>query len=175
MAKQRKMVEYGYEEHDELQEKGTLVVLDAFHDTTAEDVAKILEIAEARKFLKVVFFPHNEKTLNSMGFREAAPFYKRVQHLETLLEETSSPMAVRVDVWEEKRKKYTPMELILRYLEETYRAPFFLYLTDGYANHFATFASFEPCIKSVRLLIDPKYGLSAHPNLTEFQNRWDYV
>jgi hypothetical protein len=175
MAKQRRMVEYGYEEQDELQEKGTLVVLDVFHDTTAAEVEKILAIAEAKKFVKVVFFPHNDKTLSSMGLRDAPPYYKRVQHLEGLLDEISSPMAVRIDTWEDKRKKYTPMELILRYLAETYRAPFFLYLTDGYANHFATFASFEACIKSVRLLIDPKYGVPAHPRLTAFENRWDYV
>ena len=98
------MVEYVYEVHDELQEKGTLVVLDAFHDTTVAEVAKILEIAEAKKFVKVVFFPHNNKTLVSMGMRDAPPFYKRVQHLESLLDEVSSPVAVHIDSWEEKRK-----------------------------------------------------------------------
>jgi hypothetical protein len=80
-----------------------------------------------------------------------------------------------VDIWEEKRKKYTPLELLLRYFEEKYRAPYFLYVSDGYANAMAQFASFDECLKKVRLLIDPKYGVSAHPKLTKVEHRWEYV
>jgi len=174
MAKQRKMMEYGYEPM-EFDEKGTLLVLDSFEEFSQADLAKVLAVAEAKKFTKVVLFPHNEKTLRTMGATDVPPFHKRVKHLESLIDDISTPIAIQIDPWEEKRKKYTPIELLLRYFEESYQAPFFLYVTDGYANVFATFASFGECIKKVRLLIDPVHGIKAHPQLEKHSNRWDYV
>ncbi|MGZ4133577.1 MAG: hypothetical protein ACXVC1_00250 [Tumebacillaceae bacterium] len=177
MTKERHMVEFGHRDRElDVQSRGTLVVLDGFDEFEAEDLQHIMNVAEGKHFIKVVLFPHNEKTLRSMGYRDMAPFYKRVKHLDALIEDMpSSPIALRVDNYEEKRQKYTPMEMILRYVEETYKAPYFLYLTDRYANHFSTFASFEECLKKVRLLIVPKYGTTLTSKLEKAEKRWEYV
>jgi hypothetical protein len=177
MAKERQVVDFGYQETPlDVQSRGTLVVLDSFDEFEVEELQHIMEVAKGKHFVKVVLFPHNEKTLRSMGHRDVTPFHKRVKHLEALVEELSpSPIGIRIDRWEEKRKKYTPMEMILRYVEETYKAPYFLYLTDQYANLFSTFASFEECLTKVRLLITKKEGVHPTSKLETFEKRWEYV
>jgi nicotinic acid mononucleotide adenylyltransferase len=177
MAKERQMVDFGYQESElDVQSRGTVVVLDSFDEYEGKDLQHIVDVAEGKHFIKVVLFPHNEKTLRSMGHREGAPFHKRVKHLETLVEELpATPIGIRIDRWEEKRKKYTPMEMILRYVEETYKAPYFLYLTAEYANLFSTFASFEECLKKVRLLITKQEGVQPTSKLEKFEKRWEYV
>jgi nicotinic acid mononucleotide adenylyltransferase len=174
--RERRMVDFGYQEKPDTRgERGTLCVLDSFDETTLGDVEKMLAIAEGRAFQKVVFFPHNEKTLRSMGLKAVSPFHQRVRRLEELIEEARSPVTAVVDVWEEKRKKYTPLELIVRYFEETYPGPFFLYLNDGYANACAGFASFAEIIRKVRLLINPVHEVRMHPQLMNYQHRWEKV
>lgn len=169
------MVDFGHKE-TELQARGTLLVLDAFDEFELDDLQKIIELAEQKHFLKIVLFPHHEKTLRSMGLEDVPAYHKRVKHLHSLVDELpGSVVALRIDTWEEKRKKYTPMELILRYAEETYKGPFFLYLTDRYANHFSTFASFEECIKKVRLLINPKYGVPLSKKMENHEKRWETI
>jgi hypothetical protein len=174
MAKRSNLVDYGHKEGEAV-EKGTLFVLDSFEEFTEEDLAKIVELAETRRFTKIVLFPHNEKTLRTMGEEGVSAFHARVKNLAYLAYDSPSSLPIVVDKWEEKRKKYTPMELIVRYFEESYRAPYFLYLSDRYANIFSTFASFEECIKKVRLVIDQKHGLLPTSRLDDYQNRWDYV
>lgn len=174
MAKRSKLVDYGHKEGEAV-EKGTLFVLDSFEGFEEADLAKIVELAETRRFTKIVLFPHNEKTLRTMGEEGVSAFHARVKNLAYLADDSRSTLPIVVDKWEEKRKKYTPMELIVRYFEESYRAPYFLYLTDRYANIFSTFASFEEVIKKVRLVIDRKNGLLPTSRLDEYQNRWDYV
>jgi nicotinic acid mononucleotide adenylyltransferase len=174
MAKRAKMVEYGYNEAEVL-EKGTLLVLDSFEEFVQEDLEKIVSVAEDKKFTKIVLFPHTEKTLKSMGEGSVSAYHARVKQLVHLVDESRSSLPIVIDKWEEKRKKYTPMELILRYFEESYKPPLFLYLSDRYANAFSAFASFEECIKKVRLLVEQKHQLPPTSRLEKFQNRWDYV
>lgn len=169
------MVEFGHQP-DEVVARGTLLVLDAFDEFEADDLQKVIEVVERKHLVKVVLFPHNEKTLRSMSYREVPAFHKRVKHLESLVDDLPpSAPPLRIDTYEEKRKKYTPMELILRYAEETYQGPYFLYVTDAYANLFATFASFEECMKKVRLLIEPKYGVTLSSKFTKLEKRWEIV
>ncbi|ASS75358.1 hypothetical protein CIG75_10390 [Tumebacillus algifaecis] len=174
MAKRSKLVEYGHSDGD-MVEKGTLFVLDSFEGFSEQELSRIIEVAETRKFTKIVLFPHNEKTLRTMGETGVSAFHTRLKNLVALANDTRSTLPLVVDRWEEKRKKYTPIELIVRYFEESYRAPYFLYLTDRYANLISTFASFEECIKKIRLIIDQKEGLLPTSKLKQYQNRWDYV
>jgi len=176
VAKNRRIVEFGYEPAQEQGDvRGTLVVLDAFEGSTAEQMERLAALAELRSFARVVLFPHNEKTLKTMSRQSFAPFYKRVEALEELLDALQTPVDIRIDVWEEKRKKYTPLELTVRYLEEAYAKPLVLYMTDGYANVLATFASFEEIIRKHRLFIEPRYGVAPHPQLLAHERRWELL
>ncbi|PWK15647.1 hypothetical protein [Tumebacillus permanentifrigoris] len=177
MAKDKRMVEHGYDPKiAQDPARGTILMLDAFVDFEAADLAKIVEFAEVRNFAQIVLFPHHEKTAKNMGWTELPAFHKRLKAVDAMVDDLpSTAVRVTVDNWEEKRKKYTPLELILRYFEEKYRPPYFLYVTDGYANAMAQFASFDECMKKVRLVIDQKYDVPAHPKLTKVEHRWEYV
>ncbi|MBL0388634.1 hypothetical protein JJB07_18675 [Tumebacillus sp. ITR2] len=177
MAKDNRIVEFGYDPKIATDPgKGTIVVLDAFADWKQEQLTQLVEFAEVRSFAQIVLFPHHEKTLKTMGWPEVPAFHKRVKALDALVDDLpSTPVKIGIDVWEEKRKKYTPLELIVRYLEEKYRPPFFLYVSDAYANSMAGFASFDELIRKVRLLINPRYGVGENPKLTKVQHRWEHV
>ncbi|MFD2168576.1 hypothetical protein [Tumebacillus lipolyticus] len=172
MAKRANMMEFGYEERAE---KGTLIALDSFERWTADDLARVVAEAHLRKFTKIVLFPHHEKTLKSMGESGVSPYHARVKKLRHLVDEQRSTIPIAIDNWEEKRKKYTPIELILRYFEESYRPPYFLYLSDRYANQFSAFASFEACIKKVRLLIWQQDRTDLTARLMQYSHRFDIV
>lgn len=177
MAKDNRMVEYGFDPNIAKDPaKGTIVVLDAFDDFSEEDLVKLVSLAQTRSFAQIVLFIHHEKTLKTMGWESVPAFHKRLKALQALVDDLpSTEIKIVVDSWEDKRKKYTPLELILRYLEEKYRPPFFLYVSDHYANAMATFAFFDECMRKVRLLINQKYGHPVHPKLTRVQNRWEHV
>lgn len=174
LAKGNRQVEYGFKPEDAT-EKGTLIVLDSFDGFTADRLAKIAETAEAKQFARLVLFPHNEKTLKTMTSLAVQPFHKRAALLEDLVDDLRTGVRVSIDKWEEKRKKYTPVELLLRYFEETYPAPFFFYVTDGYANMFAAFASFDEMIRKVRLLVERRDGVPPSAKLAEVRKRWEYA
>ncbi|MCX7569743.1 hypothetical protein OS242_07180 [Tumebacillus sp. DT12] len=175
MAKQRKMVDFGYGEQVFDAAKGTLLVLDSFDAFTEHDLRQILELAERRRFSRIVLFPHNEKTLATLGVRDASPFHRRVKEIESLLDDVRTDAYIRIDTFEEKRKKYTPMELILRHIGERHPGPYFLYLSAGYANAFAGFASFPELIRGVRLIIHGSGGYARHPMLEKFEKRCDFI
>ncbi|KEO83482.1 hypothetical protein [Tumebacillus flagellatus] len=177
MAKEKRMVEYGYDPNLTADPaKGTIIVPDAFGDWDDDRMQKLVEFAEVRSFAQIVLFPHHEKTLKSMGWPEVPAFHKRVKELQSLVDDLP-PTAVKItlDVWEEKRKKYTPLELIVRYLEEKYRPPFFLYVSDAYANAMAGFASFDELIRNLRLVIETRYGVGQHPKLAKVEHRWEQI
>jgi hypothetical protein len=175
MAKERRMVQYGHQEQDLLKEKGTLLVLDAFDGFDEEALRLVLEVAETRRFARVVLFPHQDKTLKPMGLTAEQSFALRLRGLQELVAATITPVHVSVDRYEEKRKKYTPLELIVRHAEDKYPSPLFLFVSETYANAIAGFASFEECIRRVRLLLHGESGRRVHPRLDEYEKRWDYI
>ncbi|HEU4964549.1 MAG TPA: hypothetical protein VFV52_11955 [Bacilli bacterium] len=166
------MVPFGYEP-EKAEVKGTVIWMDAFAETTEEELREMLELADTRDFAQAVLFPHHEKTLRAIKVTDIPAFHKRVKNLQALLDAIDPLLPVEVDRWEEKRNKYTPMEASLRFLLDKYPAPHFLYLTDRFANAFASFASFDEWIRRVRLIIRITGPSEPHPKLLNYPNRWE--
>jgi hypothetical protein len=174
VARGRNMVPFGTEVSEQTV-KGTLFVLGAFDAFTAPDLEKVIEFAKKKNFKSIVIYPHNEKTLRTMGIETGLPFSKRLDLIGEVIDSVDSHVHIQIEPFEGKRQKYTPIDFALRFLEEKYEAPFFLYVDDKYANQFASFPVFEEWIRKIRLAIHTIYNLSLHPKLVEFQNRWEYV
>lgn len=165
-------VPYGYEPPKESR-KGTLIYYDAFELTTDEELDLAAQQVMTRNFTKLVLFPMHEESVRRMTKEPVSAYYKRVDRLHEWKRDREYSW-VTVEGWEGKRKKYTPIDSVLRHVSEVYQAPYFLYMTADMANLFASFASFEEWIKKIRLLLasEPEW---LHPKLQKFEHRWDVI
>ncbi|GAA4833667.1 hypothetical protein GCM10023310_08860 [Paenibacillus vulneris] len=179
MARQASSVPFGYMPEDERKAKrGTVWVYDSFETFGEQQMAALVHMAEEKTVARLVFYPLHEETLKRMGDREAAPYFRRVEELEALLERLPSETETVIERFEGKRKKYTPADTAFRYLADKYPGPHFIWVTQDMANKLASFESFEPWIKKVRLWIDMPAGASPselHPRLQTTDHRWDAV
>lgn len=180
VARQVSKVPFGYvPEDDRKRKRGTVWVYDSFEPLDERQLAALVHMAEVKTVAKLVFYPLHEETLRRMGDKEASPYYQRTDELETKLEQLETSVAMTVDRFEGKRKKYTPMDTAFRYLAEKYDGPYFVWVTLEMANKLAAFDSFEDWIKKVRLWIDMSSGgvmaSELHPRLQAADNRWDEV
>ncbi|MFK7695934.1 hypothetical protein [Paenibacillus sp. HJGM_3] len=180
MARTVTHVPYGYEPEPETI-RGTLILYDAFDALfSAETLLTWTRWAEEHDIARVVLYPLHEETLRRMASKSAGPaepYHVRLQRLEELREEIAGAgeVPVEIDEWERKRKKYTPMDTALDFLTEKYKGPHFLGLTGTMANKFATYSSFEPWIRKLRLLIRADASFQAHPQLLKFEHRMDFL
>ncbi|MCS7459532.1 hypothetical protein N0M98_05210 [Paenibacillus doosanensis] len=180
MARQTGKVPFGYVEEDVRKKaRGTVWVYDSFEAFGAEQLARLIGMAEHKQVTKLVFYPLHEETLKRMGYRDTAPWYRRAEELELLIERTESPVDIVLDRFESKRKKYTPADTAFRYLAEKYASPHFVWVTAEMASKLASFESFKEWIKKLRLWIDLKSAgqtpQELHPRLREAAGRWDAV
>lgn len=176
-------VPFGYEPPAETA-KGTLFIYDSFATDGGENeepdgplgpngLRRLLEWAEKRFLSHVVLYVPHEETLKRMGVRDPQPLHER----EDALRETSRTLdaAVRldIDVWERKRKKYTPMDTALRHMTERYAAPYFIGLSGGFANRFASYPKFATWIRRVRLVaaVSKPEAFRPHPLLIKYRHR----
>lgn len=186
MDRSSTQVPYGYEPQEETS-KGTLFVYDSFDiDTDEPDAAPdgslgiggirlLAEWAERRFFSRIVLYVPHEETLKRMGVRFPAPLYKREDAMREAVDSLDASVRLDIDVWERKRKKYTPMDTALRYMGEHYRAPYFLGLSGAYANLFASYHGFEEWVRKIRLVIAEPAPFHPHPLLLKHENRWNRI
>ncbi|MEK8130673.1 hypothetical protein WMW72_22455 [Paenibacillus filicis] len=176
MPKQNLRVPFGYELPKEKdRERGTIWVYGSFEGYTQQDLLPLLELAEERHFAKLVFYPLHEETLRRMDKRQAEPYYRRVQELEALLEEADPFIDWTIERFEGKRKKYTPADTAFRFMEEKYKSPFFVYVTDEVARKLASYDGFEDWLTKVRLLVTGGGGDPVPALLAKHMNRWERV
>lgn len=167
-------VPYGYEP-PKASRKGTLIFYDSFEQVTDDQLERAAIMADTRSFVQLVLYPLHESTMKRMSRDVVQPYFKREDRLhDWKREHGASPSRIRVEGWEGKRKKYTPMEAALRHMTAEYPAPHFLYLTTEMANIFASFDSFKEWITKVRLIIDGQ-PTNLHPKLEQYEHRWEWV
>lgn len=174
MAKEQIKVPYGYEPPAETQ-KGTLFVFETFEDWTELEMSACITWAEERKFVRVTFYPQHEETLRRMDIKTEMPYYARVKHVEALMEEVPTILEIELDKWEGKRKKYTPLDTSLNFLTEKSPSPYFICMSDRYANLFVTYPSFKEWIKKARLVIFTQFRVPLHGKLNDYADRWETV
>jgi nicotinic acid mononucleotide adenylyltransferase len=174
MGRQTMQVPYGYEPPRETI-RGTLFVYDSFNDFGDSDLTAIAEWAERNDFARIVLYPLHEATMRRMRIPEEQPYHRRVRALEEAIEALAVPVPVQIDQWENKRKKYTPIDTALDTLTRHYAGPHFLCLTGEVANLFAAFSSFEGWIRKLRLVIRAEPGFAAHPRLAAWDGRWELL
>lgn len=174
MAKQRKMVPFGYEEEKE-RIKGTVFILDSFNDIAIEPFKAMIQYLEKRSFAKVVLYPFHGETLKRMGLEEEDVYYKRVNQLENVMESFKNVITITIEEWEGKRKKYTPLDTSLQFLTDKYKAPYFLLISSEIANRFATYSQFDDWIREIRLIIMADSNVQLHPKLLRFENRIETI
>ncbi|TCZ80943.1 hypothetical protein E0485_01260 [Paenibacillus albiflavus] len=172
MARDNITVPFGYKE-PAVKVKGTLIMLDSFDDWEEPQLSKLFGLAEERAFAKVVFAPQHEETLRRMKYPCDIPFYKRIKNLNQIIELLQPHTDYVIDEWEGKRKKYTPIDTLLRFLVDKYPGPYFVYMNDWYANVFANTVEFEAWIKRLRFFIDPRFRSPLHPKILNAAGRWD--
>lgn len=154
--------------------KGTLIFYDSFEHVSDEELEKAAQAAVARSFSQMVLYPLHEATVRRLTGETASAFYKRDDRLHEWRRDQQIMRNVTVENWDGKRKKYTPLEAALRFMDEKYPSPLFLYLTAENANRFASFATFEDWIVRIRLVLDEAPS-RLHPRLEKFRKRWDTV
>lgn len=154
--------------------KGTLLFYDSFETITDGELEQAAEVALARSFAQLVLYPLHEATVKRLTGEAVSAFYKRGDRLHEWRRDQQILRSVTVENWDGKRKKYTPLEAALRFAEEKYPSPLFLYLTADTANRFASFATFEQWIVRIRLVLD-EAPERPHPRLARFRHRWDTV
>ncbi|WP_172256776.1 hypothetical protein [Saccharibacillus deserti] len=154
--------------------KGTLVFYDSFERISDEELERAAQVAALRSFSQLVLYPLHEATVKRLTGETVSAFYKRDDRLHEWRRGQQIMRSVTVENWDGKRKKYTPLEAVLRFVGEKYPSPLFLYLTADTANRFASFATFEEWIVRIRLVLDesPQHP---HPRLAKFRQRWDTV
>ncbi|MGG6311719.1 hypothetical protein [Paenibacillus macerans] len=170
--RQNIQVPFGYEP-PAASRKGTMIFYDSFEHISDQALQAAEAEAEARKFVKLVLYPLHDETVRRMSKEPVSPFYRREDRLhQWKREHDGNRVAIAVEGWEGKRKKYTPMDAALRHLAEKYPAPHFIYLTPELANQFASFSSFEEWIVKLRLLLAAMPAVP-HPKLAQFSHRWN--
>ncbi|OCT14429.1 hypothetical protein A8709_26855 [Paenibacillus pectinilyticus] len=174
MARDQIKVPFGYEPPPDT-EKGTVFVFETFEDWTEREMNGFIAWAESKKFVRAVFYPQHEETLRRMDIRAELPYYARVKHLESLLEDVDTTLSIELDKWEGKRKKYTPLDTSLSFLAEKSPSPYFICMSDRYANLFVTYPSFKEWIKKARLVIFTQFRVPLHGKLNDYADRWETV
>jgi hypothetical protein len=178
MAKDSIHVPFGYEPPAEGR-RGTLIVYDDFEETRAAELTQIYQFARERDFTHVIFYPIHEETGRRMGIQPLTSYFKRMDRLQELLQDTEGevPPGIKVtlDQWEGKRKKYTPVETALDFLTEKNKGPFFVWMTERLAGKWASYASFPEWIRKLRLVVAPPYGNPLPQSMEEYASRWEYV
>ncbi|GGO06097.1 hypothetical protein [Saccharibacillus kuerlensis] len=154
--------------------KGTLIFYDSFEHITDEQLETAAQAAASRSFSQLVLYPLHEATVKRLTGETASAFYKRDDRLHEWRRDQQIMRNITVENWDGKRKKYTPLEAALRFMDEKYPSPLFLYLTSDTANRFASFATFEEWIVRIRLVLDDAPE-RPHPRLEKFRHRWDTV
>ncbi|MDF2724938.1 MAG: hypothetical protein K0Q59_4613 [Paenibacillus sp.] len=136
-------------------------------------IQRMADWAERRMFARIVLYVPHEETLKRMGVKFPTPMYKREEALREAVDERLT-CSIRLDIegWERKRKKYTPIDMALRYMGEHYRAPYFIGMSGAYANRFASYQPFEEWIRKVRLIVAEPDRFEPHPLLVKHQTRW---
>ncbi|GAA3401834.1 hypothetical protein ACFFNY_34495 [Paenibacillus hodogayensis] len=164
--------------------KGTLFIYDSFElteegEASADgglDVAALQMLtkwAEQRWMTRAVLYVPHEETLKRMGVHYPSPLYKREKHLKETVERLDAAVPFSIDGWEHKRKKYTPIDVALRYMHERYASPYFIGMSAAYANRFASYQGFEDWIRRLRLVVvEEARPFDAHPLLRKHENRW---
>ncbi|NHN32024.1 hypothetical protein [Paenibacillus agricola] len=178
MAKHTSQVPFGYEPENEREgARGSMWVYASFEGCSKQELVRIMGWAKRKEMKQLVLYPLHEETLKRMGERGATSYYRRADGLEAWLEQIEQPVATVIDRFEGRRKKYTPMDLAFRFLEEKYEGPYFVYVTLEMANTIAAFDDFEAWIRKVRLFIDLKFSVAAnlHPRLLATAHRWESV
>lgn len=188
MERTKMQVPYGFEPPEETS-KGTLFIYDSFDMDEGGEAAPdgglglrglelLCEWAERRFISRVALYVPHEETLKRMGVRYPVPMYKREAALREAAEGLERSIALDIDVWERKRKKYTPMDTALRYMNERYAAPDFVGLSGAYANRFASYHGFEDWIRRLRLVVarrPDEAPFEPHPLLRKHESRWTLV
>lgn len=140
-----------------------------------DGVRLLAEWAERRMLSRIVLYVPHEETLKRMGVRFPAPLYRREDALRDIAGRLNVSVRLDIDVWERKRKKYTPMDTALRYMGEHYGAPHFLGLSGAYANRFASYHGFADWIRKIRLVIAESAAFRPHPLLLRHEKRWNRI
>ncbi|MDD9267966.1 hypothetical protein ACFPES_13090 [Paenibacillus sp. GCM10023248] len=174
MAREQIKVPFGYEPPPQSR-KGTLFIFETFEDWTEADINACTAWAEEKKFVRAIFYPQHEETLRRMEITCEEPYYARVKHLESLLKSANTTVQLDLDTWEGKRKKYTPMDTSLHFLTDKSPGPYFLCLSDRYANQFVTYPSFKEWIRKLRLYINEQFHVPLSSRLDEYAGRWETV
>ncbi|SDN74676.1 hypothetical protein SAMN04487897_104276 [Paenibacillus sp. yr247] len=174
MAREQIKVPFGYELPAQTH-KGTVFVFETFEDWTETELHAFTSWAEERKFVRAIFYPQHEETLRRMDIPSKMPYYARVKHLESLLKQADTIIQLDLDTWEGKRKKYTPMDTSLSFLTDKSLGPYFLCLSDRYANLFVSYPSFKEWIKKVRLVIINQFHVPLDGRLNEYAERWEIL
>ena len=170
MHKEAQQVPHGYEPKQETR-KGTLVYYDTFEHVTDEQLAAAAAAAKRRFFVRLVLYPLHDETVRRMTKEPVGAYYKREDRLHEWRRDCRL-LPITVDGREGKRKKYTPIDLALRYFADTYEPPLFLLVSPDTANLFASYASFEPWIVKIRLLLTKEPSF-VHQRLEQYRHRWD--
>lgn len=171
MAKRNVKVDYGYED-DDLIFKGTLFVIDSFENFVIGDLTKIINVADDRKFDKIIFYPLHEQTLKRMEIEVTSKYFDRLKRLENLIIELNTDIPISINKLDGKRKRYTPIDFILSHLSEASKKPHFVYMSNKTANKFSNYSSFPKWISELRLIVN---GGIAHGNLGKFKKRIDFI
>lgn len=174
MAKGNTLMPYGYEPDPDTA-KGTLLALGVFDDPLKEHVPLLAKLAAERSFARLALLPQHDETLRRMKLQAELPYYERVRQLEAWAEGAAPGISVTVDAWEGKRQKYTPLDTLLQFAVDKYKAPHFVALPETYANAFPSYSSFDEWIRRVRLLILARPGFAPHPKLESKSSRWEIV
>jgi nicotinic acid mononucleotide adenylyltransferase len=174
MAKGNALMPYGYEPEQQ-SAKGTVLALGLFDDPLQEHVPQLAELAVERSFARIVFVPQHDETLRRMKLRAESPYYERVRRLKEWIAGASDSIPMTVDEWEGKRQKYTPLDALLRFATDKYKAPHIVALSGAYANVFASYASFDEWIRRVRLIVLAEPGFAPHLKLANKGSRWEAV
>lgn len=150
-----------------------MIYYDTFEHTSEAELDFAAQLASERAFARLVLYPLHEETVRRMSKEPVRPYHKRLDQLHEWRDEyDGSGIAIVIEGFEGKRKKYTPIDTALRHLTEAYPSPYFVYMTPETANLFASFDSFEEWIVKLRLLL-PMEPSTLHPRLAEYRNRWD--
>jgi len=169
VARSAQKVPFGYEP-PVLTRKGTLIYYDAFEHATDLDLELAAAYASTHDFKELVLYPLHEETVRRMTKEPVSAFYKRLDRLVDW-QQHHSGIPAKIEQFEGKRKKYTPIDSALRHVSDQYAAPYFLYLTPEVANQFASYDSFESWIVKLRLVLTEE-PQRMHPRLAQYQHRW---
>lgn len=174
MAREQTMIPFGATPAKP-DRKGTVIYYDDFQDISDEQLSVALNYVRERKFKKLILYPLHEETVRRMDSNKRVDrFYKREQRLQDWIQQVPDTYDLGIELWEEKRKKYTPMEAAFRHITTKYAAPHFIYMSPYYSQLFASYPSFEEWITKVRLIVSEPMS-SVPAKLQKYEKRWDTI